>query len=75
MRHERVVELMETMSPREREVLSLRYGLKDKTTHTLNEIAQVFGITRERVRQIENAAMDKLRTHIKAEKKGEFGEY
>jgi len=75
MRHERVVELMETMNPREREVLSLRYGLKDKTTHTLNEIAQKFGITRERVRQIENAAMGKLRAHIKAEKKEEFGEY
>jgi len=75
MRQERVEELLETMNPREKEVLSLRYGLKDKTTHTLNEIAQQFGITRERVRQIENTAMSKLRAHIKTKEKEEFGEY
>lgn len=75
LRQERVEELLTKMNPREKEVLSLRYGLKDGTTHTLNEIAQKFGITRERVRQIENAAMRKLRTYIKTKEKEEFGQY
>lgn len=75
LRHERVDELLEKMNPREKEVLSLRYGLKDKTTYTLNEIAEKFGITRERVRQIESSALGKLRTYIRAEGKEEFGQY
>ena len=75
LREERVAELLEKMGEREKEVLSLRYGLKEGTTHTLNEIAGKFGITRERVRQIENAAMRKLRTYIQAKEKEEFGEY
>jgi RNA polymerase primary sigma factor len=75
LREERVTELLEKMGEREKEVLSLRYGLKDGTTHTLNEIAGKFGITRERVRQIENAAMRKLRTYIHTKEKEEFGEY
>jgi RNA polymerase primary sigma factor len=65
-RHEKLGELLEKMSPREKEVLSLRYGLIDGNTHTLNEIAKKFGITRERVRQIENAAKAKLKAHIRS---------
>ncbi|MBN3038855.1 MAG: sigma-70 family RNA polymerase sigma factor [Candidatus Omnitrophica bacterium] len=75
LRQERVGELLEKMSKREKEVLSLRYGLKDGTTHTLNDIAKTFGITRERVRQIENAAMNKLRTYIRSKEKEDFGHY
>lgn len=75
MRQERVGELLEGMGAREREVLSLRYGLKNGTAHTLREIAQQFGITRERVRQIENAAMCKLREYIRTKERGEFGQY
>lgn len=75
MRQERVGELLEKMGAREREVLSLRYGLKDGTTRTLNEIAKNFGITRERVRQIENAAMLKLRAYIRATEKDESKDY
>jgi RNA polymerase primary sigma factor len=75
LRQERVEELLAGMSAREREVLSLRYGLKDGATHTLSEIAQKFGITRERVRQIENTAMTKLRTYIRTREKEEFGQY
>lgn len=75
LRQERVNELLEKMNPREKEVLSLRYGLKDGTTHTLNDIAKGFGITRERVRQIENAALCKLRTYIRSKEKEEFGQY
>ncbi|MFC1699646.1 RNA polymerase sigma factor RpoD/SigA, partial [Candidatus Omnitrophota bacterium] len=75
LRHERVGELLEKMNPREKEVLSLRYGLIDGSTHTLNEIAKKFNITRERVRQIENAAIGKLRLYIQTKDKQEFGEY
>jgi len=75
MRQERVGELLEKMNAREREVLSLRYGLKDGTARTLNEIAKNFGITRERVRQIENAAMNKLRVYIRATEKDESKDY
>lgn len=73
MREESVDELLEKMSAREREVLSLRYGLKNGTTHTLNEIAKEFGITRERVRQIEEGAMRKLKAYVES-KRGEANE-
>lgn len=75
LRHERVGELLERMNAREKEVLSLRYGLKDETTHTLNEIAKQFAITRERVRQIESSALHKLRTYIQTKEKEDFGQY
>ncbi|MCQ9208324.1 MAG: RNA polymerase sigma factor RpoD/SigA [Omnitrophica bacterium] len=75
LREERVDTLLGTMSSREREVLVLRYGLKNTTTHTLNEIAQKFGITRERVRQIESAALHKLKAYIRTKEKEDFGQY
>ena len=75
LRQERVGELLEKMSTREREVLSLRYGLTEGTTHTLSGIAKKFGITRERVRQIENAALHKLRDYIRTREKEDFGQY
>ena len=49
------------MSAREQKILSLRFGLKDGVPHTLRETAKRFDITRERVRQIESAAMRKMR--------------
>jgi RNA polymerase primary sigma factor len=55
------------MNEREREILLLRYGLKDGISRTLGETAKYFGITRERVRQIENVAMRKLRLYIQKE--------
>jgi RNA polymerase primary sigma factor len=58
---EKIKELLTRMTPREKKILTLRFGLKDGVTHTLNETAKNFGITRERVRQIETAAMHKLR--------------
>ncbi len=67
MRHERVKDLLERMNKREQEILTLRFGLEDGITHTLSETAKRFGITRERVRQIENATMRKLRSYIAAE--------
>ena len=66
---ERIASLLEKMNNRERKILILRYGLKDSITRTLDETAKKFGITRERVRQIESAAMKKLRIYIKQQEK------
>ncbi len=60
-RSERISGLLSQMNAREREILELRFGLKDGEIHTLNEAAKRFNITRERVRQIEMAALKKLR--------------
>ena len=49
------------LTERERKILDYRFGLTDNTTHTLEETGKVFGITRERVRQIEGKAMEKIR--------------
>lgn len=62
--HERIKELLKKMSKRERRILSLRFGLKDGVPHTLRDTAKYFNITRERVRQIESAAMRKMRELI-----------
>ncbi len=58
---ERIRLLLEKMSKREHKILSLRFGLKNGVSHTLRDTAKHFGITRERVRQIESAAMRKMR--------------
>jgi len=70
--HERIKDLLQKMPARERKILSLRFGLKDGVRHTLRETASHFGITRERVRQIENVAMRKLREMIKEDEMGEM---
>ena len=64
LQKERIMELLKNMSARERKILSLRFGLKDGIPHTLRDTAKYFGITRERVRQIESATMKKLRSII-----------
>jgi RNA polymerase primary sigma factor len=56
-----VEEVLSTLSPREARVLQMRFGLKDGHTHTLEEVGRRFGVTRERVRQIEAKALRKLR--------------
>ena len=63
---EEVSELLEALNERERQVIRLRYGLEDGKPHTLEEIGNELDVTRERVRQIEARAMEKLRN--KAEK-------
>lgn len=54
-------EVLESLSERERKVLELRFGLKDHKPRTLEEVGKVFGVTRERIRQIEAKALRKLR--------------
>ena len=61
LQHERIDALLQKMNERERRVLTLRYGLEDSISRTLGETAKFFGITRERVRQIEVVAIRKLR--------------
>jgi RNA polymerase primary sigma factor len=67
LRQEKVVALLNDMNKREREILNMRFGLKDDLAHTLEEVAYRFKITRERVRQIEEAAIRKLRKNITAQ--------
>ena len=55
--------MLKDLSPRYRKVLELRYGLIDGISHTLEELGKEFGVTRERIRQIESKAFDLLRNH------------
>jgi len=59
--HEEVSNILTSLSPREGRVIQLRFGLKDGRAHTLDEVGRKFGVTRERVRQIEAKALRKLR--------------
>ena len=64
--------LQEHLSPRERKVLELRFGLADGRTRTLEEVGQHFGVTRERIRQIEAKALRKLRSPKRSKPLREF---
>jgi RNA polymerase primary sigma factor len=61
MLREQVQHALESLSDREREVLELRFGLRDGKEHTLEEVSHYFNVTRERVRQIEAKALRKMR--------------
>ena len=58
---EHVGEMLDILTPREQKILRMRFGLEDGRTHTLEEVGQEFGVTRERIRQIEAKALAKLR--------------
>jgi len=58
---EKLKQAIQSLNPKERQIISLRYGLEDGTIYTLEEIGKIFGITRERVRQIEIKALEKLK--------------
>lgn len=62
---DQIKEVLETLSPKERKILELRYGLNDGVQHTLEEVGQEFGVTRERIRQIEAKVHEKLRNNEK----------
>ncbi len=65
---EQLEEVLETLTPREEKVLRLRFGLDDGRARTLEEVGQVFGVTRERIRQIEAKALRKLRHPSRSKK-------
>lgn len=67
-----VYEMLDTLSEREKEVIVLRFGLEDNIPKTLEETGKVFGVTRERIRQIEEKALKKLRNPVRAERLREF---
>ncbi|PYS19130.1 MAG: RNA polymerase sigma factor RpoD, partial [Acidobacteria bacterium] len=54
-------QVLNTLTPREERIIKMRFGLEDGTEHTLEEVGQNFGVTRERIRQIEAKALRKLR--------------
>jgi RNA polymerase primary sigma factor len=63
MLKEHVEEILKDLTPREQKILKIRFGLEDGVTHTLEEVGQEFGVTRERIRQIEAKALEKIREH------------
>ena len=69
---EALADILKTLTDREADVLKMRFGMFDGRTHTLEEVGQKFGVTRERIRQIENKAIRKLRHPSRAKKIKDF---
>jgi RNA polymerase primary sigma factor len=65
---DRFREILDTLEKREQEILKMRFGLDTGITHTLEEVGKEFGVTRERIRQIEAKALEKIREHEKLNK-------
>lgn len=63
---DQITAILDTLSEKERKILEMRHGLLDGTYHTLEEVGKEFGVTRERIRQIEAKALEKIRQHDKA---------
>ncbi len=63
-----ISDILGELTPREQKILRIRFGLEDGVTHTLEEVGQEFGVTRERIRQIEAKALEKIREHASLKK-------
>ncbi len=74
MRKKQLLEVLETLTPREEKVLRLRYGLDDGRIRTLEEVGKIFNVTRERIRQIESKALRKLRHPSRIKQLKDFDE-
>ncbi len=61
-------EIFSDLSEREQKILCMRFGMEDGVSHTLEEVGQEFGVTRERIRQIEAKAIEKIRQHVDVKK-------
>jgi RNA polymerase primary sigma factor len=62
---DQIEEILNDLNPKEQKILKMRFGLGDGVTHTLEEVGKEFGVTRERIRQIEAKAIEKIRQHEK----------
>ena len=69
---EQLEEVLSTLTPREEQVLRMRFGLTDGKPHTLEEVGKEFDVTRERIRQIESKALRKLRHPSRSKKLRDF---
>ncbi|MFA6389810.1 MAG: sigma-70 family RNA polymerase sigma factor, partial [Patescibacteria group bacterium] len=67
-----VKQVISDLSPREQKILEMRFGLIDGVTHTLEEVGQEFDVTRERIRQIEAKALERIRRHAQIKKLQDF---
>jgi RNA polymerase primary sigma factor len=67
-----LIQILDDLSPRERKILDMRFGLSDGITHTLEEVGKEFRVTRERIRQIEAKALQKIREHQGLKKLSEY---
>jgi len=65
---ENIADVLQLLTPREQKILRMRFGLDDGRSHTLEETGQEFGVTRERIRQIESKALQKLKKHRESKK-------
>ncbi len=65
---ERLEDILVDLNSREQSILSMRFGLEDGVTHTLEEVGKKFGVTRERIRQIEAKSLEKIRQHESVKK-------
>ena len=73
LRKENVHSMLEFLTPRERKIIEMRFGLQDGIGHTLEEVGKEFGVTRERIRQIEAKVLQKMRDHPRSLTIREFG--
>ncbi|PIT93096.1 MAG: RNA polymerase sigma factor RpoD [Candidatus Harrisonbacteria bacterium CG10_big_fil_rev_8_21_14_0_10_38_8] len=64
---QKIQEILVDLTDREQKILKMRFGLEDGVTHTLEEVGKEFGVTRERIRQIEAKALTRIRNHVKAD--------
>ncbi|GAB4243635.1 MAG: RNA polymerase sigma factor RpoD [Thermoleophilia bacterium] len=67
MRHEELTKILDSLSHRERRVLEMRFGLKGESPRTLEEVGERFGVTRERIRQVEAKTLNRLRAYREAQ--------
>lgn len=67
-----IEKIMNELTEREREIIKMRFGLNGEKTHTLEEVGEAFGVTRERIRQIEAKTLEKQRAYRSKKVKGIF---
>jgi len=69
---DQIKEIIQDLTERERKILEMRFGLEDGVTHTLEEVGKVFNVTRERIRQIEAKALEKIRLHDQSKRLSDY---